>query len=199
MNAASSYALTPRHPNARTKPSQSTKVVSLSADGRGRALCFSFSCQKPTLQQMTRWERPQPGVHTATTLFQVAPQWEPAACHERACPGERRRLSRKENVKSQGTQPSAPAPRDSRARSCGTRAAPWPRCSADLRAARPSSAALRCIGEAKYFYYLFYSLLYELLLFTWRFCLLLQVWNYLLLLGTCALLEKRALFFLNCG
>lgn len=33
-------------------------------------------------------------------------------------------------------------------------------------------------------------------MFTWRFCLLLQVWNYLLLLGICALFKKRALFFL---
>lgn len=32
-----------------------------------------------------------------------------------------------------------------------------------------------CIGKANYFYYLFYYLLYALLLFTWRFCLLLQV------------------------
>lgn len=41
----------------------------------------------------------------------------------------------------------------------------------------------------------FYYLLYELLLFTWRFCLLLQVWNYLLLLGICALFKKREHFF----
>lgn len=56
-----------------------------------------------------------------------------------------------------------------------------------------------CTGKAKYFYYLFYYLLYELLLFTWRFCLLLQVWNYLLLLGICALFKKQALFFFNYG
>lgn len=59
-----------------------------------------------------------------------------------------------------------------------------------------SQIACICTGKAKYFYYLFYYLLYELLLFTWRFCLLLQVWNYLLLLGICALFKKRALFFL---
>lgn len=41
----------------------------------------------------------------------------------------------------------------------------------------------------------FYYLLYELLLFTWRFCLLLQVWNYLLLLGICALFKKQEHFF----
>lgn len=52
-----------------------------------------------------------------------------------------------------------------------------------------------CTGKEKYFYYLFYYLLYELLLFTWKFCLLLQVWNYLLLLGICALFKKQALFF----
>lgn len=54
---------------------------------------------------------------------------------------------------------------------------------------------LHLYWQGEYFYYLFYYLLYELSLFTWRFCLLLQVWNYLLLLGICALFKKRALFF----
>lgn len=48
-----------------------------------RAFCFSFMFKKPTLPQRTRWERPQPGwpswpqagFHTATTLFEVAPNW----------------------------------------------------------------------------------------------------------------------------
>jgi hypothetical protein len=56
-------------------------------------------------------------------------------------------------------------------------------------------SCLHLYWQGEIFLLPFYYLLYELLLFTWRFCLLLQVWNYLLLLGICALFEKQALFF----
>ena len=67
-----------------------------------------------------------------------------------------------------------------------------------ISSAKQSYIELSCLHlywQGEIFLLPFYYLLYELLLFTWRFCLLLQVWNYLLLLGICALFKKRALFF----
>lgn len=83
-------------------------------------------------------------------------------------------------------------------RLCWTQATPWFWCSLYPSPAKQSYIDFSCLhlyrqGEI---FLLPFLLLYELLLFTWRFCLLLQVWNYLLLLGICALFKKRALFFL---
>lgn len=72
-------------------------------------------------------------------------------------------------------------------------------CSLYFRTAKQSNVDLSCLHlyrQGKIFL-LPFSITYcmSFLLFTWRFCLLLQVWNYLLLLGICALFKKRALFF----
>lgn len=168
---------------------------------------FSFMFKKPTLKQTTPWERPEPrgGVGTQPTsgwfpcchhLVQSCPKLEPATCHWRVFHGERRRLnSSRQNVKSREMGLFVPVLSDSQ-RLFGTQTNPWLWCSLY----QPCEAKLHWVKYLHLYwqgeiFLLPFLLLYELLLFTWRFCLLLQVWNYLLLLGICALFKKQALFF----
>lgn len=154
---------------------------------------------------MTQWGGSKPGwpsrvtqtgFHTATTLPKVAPNLNlPLAIGESfKGRGDWITLSKMWKVRKSALHPG---PSTSR-RFCWTQANLWfgAFCISALQSeVTLISVVCICTGKAKYFYYLFYYLLYELLLFTWRFCLLLQVWNYLLLLGICALFKKQALFF----
>lgn len=128
-NAASSSQLTPSHQKPGLSHPKAQRLCLRPPTAEKKEHFASFTFRKPTLQQMTGWERPglgdpadrpQAGFHTARTWFQV-PQIGTRHLPLEGLSWERGRLNREESARRKGRRPFFPA-QGGQATLCGAQA-----------------------------------------------------------------------------